>query len=89
MLALCLMLSYTYYAQNYAGIIGLGLDAAFQDDFLVLLVDINARVGVLGPDQECWRDVMGRHGLDQRNKAGEELLQLCAMNQLTVMNIWC
>ena len=25
MLALCLMLSETYYAQNYAGIIGLGL----------------------------------------------------------------
>ena len=25
MLALCLMLSKTYYAQNYAGIIGLGL----------------------------------------------------------------
>ena len=25
MLALCLMLSSTYYAQNYAGIIGLGL----------------------------------------------------------------
>ena len=25
MLALCLMLSTTYYAQNYAGIIGLGL----------------------------------------------------------------
>ena len=31
---------------------------------------------------------MGRHELDERNEAGEELLQLCAMNQLTVMNTW-
>ena len=59
-----------------------------QEDFLVLLGDINARVGVLVPDEECWRDVVGRHGLDQWNEAGEELLQLCAMNQLTVINIW-
>ena len=28
MLALCLMLSETYYAQNYAGMIGLGLNSA-------------------------------------------------------------
>ena len=50
----------------------------------MLLGDFNTRIRVLGPDEECWRDVAGRHGLE----AGEELLQLCAMNQLTVMNIW-
>ena len=54
----------------------------------MLLGDFNARVGVLGPDEECWRDVVRKHGLDVRNKAGEKLLQFCAMNQLTVMNTW-
>ena len=39
MLALCLMLSETYYAQSYAGIIGLGLPyrksgQTYQDDIL-------------------------------------------------------
>ena len=52
----------------------------------MLLGDFNARAGVLGSDEECWRGVVGRHGLDERNEAGEELLQLCAMNQWTVMN---
>ena len=29
---------------------------------------------------------MGRHGLDERNEAGEELLQISAMNQWIVIN---
>ena len=32
MLALCLMLSDTYYAQNYAGIIGLGLQMTINPE---------------------------------------------------------
>ena len=64
------------------------IDAVPRDDFLVLLEDFNARVGVLGPAKECWRGIVGRHGLDERNESGEELLQFCAMNQLTVMNTW-
>ena len=31
--------------------------------------------------REAWR-------LDERNMAGEEFLQFCAVNQLTVMNTW-
>ena len=64
------------------------IDAVPQDDFLMLLGDFNARVGVLGPAEKCWRGVVGRHGLDERNESREELLQFCAMNQLTVMNTW-
>ena len=60
--------------------------AVHQDDLLVLLGDINAGIGVLGPDEECWRDVVERHGLNEMNEAGGKLSQLCAMNQLTVMN---
>jgi len=40
----------------------------------------------MGPD-ESWQGVLGRHGLNDRNEAGEEALQFCAMDQLTVMNI--
>ena len=32
--------------------------------------------------------MLGEHGLDERNMAGEEFLQFCAVNQLTVMNTW-
>ena len=42
---------------------------------------------MLGPDEECWRGVVGRHGLDERNEADKEMLLLCAyMNQLNVIN---
>ena len=44
---------------------------------------------MLDPDEECWRGVVGRHGLDERNEADEEMLQLCAyMNQSNVMNTY-
>ena len=35
MLELCLMLSVTYYAQNYAGIIGLGLPCGQDDSYYI------------------------------------------------------
>ena len=31
---------------------------------------------------------MEKHGLEERNEAREESMQFCALNQLTVMNIW-
>ena len=55
---------------------------------MVMLGDFNARVGVLKPDEEEWQGVLGKHGIDERNEAGEEFLQFCALNQLTVMNTW-
>ena len=54
----------------------------------MVLGDFNARVGVLKPDEEHWQGVLGRHSLDERNAAGEDFLQFCAMNQLSVMNTW-
>ncbi len=45
--------------------------------------------GVIGkPNEEEWRGVLGKHGLDERNEAGEQLMQVCVLNQLTVMNTW-
>ena len=50
-------------------------------------MDFNARVGIL--DDEVWHGVVGQHGMAERNMAGEEFLQFCALNQLTaVMNTW-
>ena len=54
----------------------------------MVLGDFNARVGVLKSDEEEWRGVVGKHGLDERNEVGEDFLQFCALNQLTVMNTW-
>ena len=45
-------------------------------------------MGVLKPGEKEWQGVVGKYGLDERNEAGEELIQFCALNQLTVMNTW-
>ena len=34
-------------------------------------------VGVLKPGKKEWRGIVGKHGLDERNEAGEEFLQFC------------
>ena len=64
------------------------LDKVPQNDVFMMLGDFNARVGVLKPDEDEWRGFVGKNGIDERNEAGEDLLQFCAMNQLTVMNTW-
>lgn len=64
------------------------LDQIPQNDILVVLSDFSARVGVLKQSDGLWHEVIGKHGLDERNLAGENFLQFCAVNQLTVMNTW-
>ena len=54
----------------------------------MVLGDFNARVGVLGQSDDLWHKVIGKHGLDEGNLAGENILQFCTANQLTVMNNW-
>ena len=61
-------------------------DKVSQKDVLVVLGDFNAKMGLLKPGEEEWRGVVGKHRLDERNEAGEEFMQFCALNQLTVMN---
>ena len=46
MLALCLMLLGTYYAQNYAGIIGRSLSAGMQTKLCKILNNIVAFIAV-------------------------------------------
>ena len=53
------------------------LDKVPQNDVLVLLGDFNARVGVLKLGEVEWQGVVGKHGLGERNEAGEEFMQFC------------
>ena len=62
------------------------LDDIPQGDTLVMLGDFSARIGMFDPADGLWHKTIGRYGLAERNHAGEELLQLCELNQLTVLN---
>ena len=64
------------------------LDKIPESDILVVLGDFNARVGVLDQDSNLWRGILGRHGMTERNVAGHELLEFCAINNLSIMNTW-
>ena len=64
------------------------LDKIPESDILVVLGDFNARVGVLDQDSNLWRGILGRHGMTERNLAGHELLEFCAINNLSIMNTW-
>ena len=53
-------------------------------DFLVLVGDFNAPVGVF----DLWCGVVGKYGIKERNLAGEDFLQFCQCNQLSIMTTW-
>ena len=57
-----------------------------QSDVLVVLGDFNARVGKRDRNSNLWKETLGYHGLDERNDAGEEFLEFCTTNHLSVMN---
>ena len=54
-----------------------------KDDRLVLMGDMNGRVG---RGVETWGEVIGRHGEETQNGNGRRLLRSCATNGLTIMN---
>ena len=64
------------------------MDKVPPSDILIVGGDFNARVGVLDGSNVLWRGILGRHGLSERNQSGEELLEFCAMNELSIMNTW-
>ena len=37
---------------------------------------------------DLWTGVLGKNGMGYRNRAGEEFLELCATNQLIILNTW-
>ena len=37
---------------------------------------------------DLWTGVLGKNGMGDRNRVGEEFLELCATNQLIILNTW-
>ena len=64
------------------------LDKVPPSDILIILGDFNARVGKRDVASSLWKQTLGIHGFDERNDAGEELLEFCSSNHLTIMNSW-
>jgi len=64
------------------------LDTLPAEDIVVVLGDFNARVGKRSAEDDVWQEVRGLHGIGTCNEAGEQLLELCAVNNLTIMNTW-
>jgi hypothetical protein len=60
------------------------LDHTADSDILILVGDFNARVGSCTNDDD--RDIVGKFGVDQRNEAGDNLVEFCALNGLRIMN---
>ena len=63
------------------------LDGVSEQDLLLIVGDLNARVGSTerGGSSVSWPGVRGVHGVGKVNEAGAELLS-CALNELTIMN---
>ncbi|VDP53102.1 unnamed protein product [Schistosoma margrebowiei] len=52
-----------------------------RKDLTILMGDLNAKVGI---DNTGYEDIMGRHGLEERNEDGERFANLCAFNKLVI-----
>ena len=63
-------------------------DRVPMNDILIVLGDFNARVRKGERVDDVWKGVRGRHEIGTCNEAGEDLLEFCAVNNLTIMNTW-
>ncbi|VDO85344.1 unnamed protein product [Schistosoma margrebowiei] len=52
-----------------------------KKDLTIPMRDLNAKVGI---DNTGYEDIMGRHGLGERNENGERFANLCAFNKLLI-----
>ena len=57
------------------------VEKAPRHDLLVVMGDLNAKVG---DDNTDYERVMGKHGVGTRNDNGERLVEFCAMNDLVI-----
>ena len=64
------------------------LDTLPAGDVVMVLGDFNARIGKRDCEDDVWSEVRGLHGMGTCNEAGEQLLELCAVNNLTIINTW-
>ena len=61
------------------------LNSILSNDFLLMLGDLNAHVGVRDRSSELWSDVLGCFGIDDHS---EDFLNFCELSQLSLMNTW-
>ncbi|CAH8678058.1 unnamed protein product [Schistosoma haematobium] len=57
------------------------IEKCSRKDLTILMGDLNAKVGI---DNTGYEDIMGRHGLGERNENGERFANLCAFNKLVI-----
>ena len=57
-------------------------------DLLLMLGDLDARVGLRSRESDVWSSVLDHVGTDDINQAGEDLLSICDLDQLSLMNTW-
>ncbi|XP_030745131.1 craniofacial development protein 2-like [Sitophilus oryzae] len=57
------------------------LNAIKKSDMMIVMGDFNAKVG---SDNRNSEDIMGKHGLGNRNNNGDRLLGMCSNYQLTI-----
>ena len=61
------------------------LSSVPSSDLLVILGDFNAH---LGSDVSSWNSVIGPHRVGECNENKERLLNVCASNQLIIIDTW-
>ena len=62
------------------------VDGVSAEDVLLIVGDLNARVGSGKTDLDEWDGIRGKHGVGRMNESGEGLLSWCSLNGLVVLN---
>ncbi|VDP64582.1 unnamed protein product [Schistosoma curassoni] len=50
-------------------------------DPTILIAELNAQVGM---DNNCYEDIMGKHGLGEKKESRERFVNLCAFNKMVI-----
>ena len=57
------------------------MDSVHKHDILLVMGDLNAKVGA---DNEGYENILGTHGVGERNDNRERLFDLCGLNNIVV-----
>ena len=60
------------------------VDSVHKHDILLVMGDLNAKVG---EDNEGYENIIGSHGVGERNDKGERLVDFCGLNNLVITGI--
>ena len=55
------------------------VDSVHKNDILLVMVDLNAKVG---EDNDGYENIIGSHGIGERNDNGERRVDFCRLNDL-------